>query len=135
MIYPVHVSDKKCIDFLLIAGESKTHYVYINDFNRFMCNKTKNNKKPFCRYCLQCLSTEKVRTMVKINGKQSVKLRNGSIKSKNFFKQLAIPFKLYSDFESVLKEVKSNDKSNNASCTKIYQEHVPCNFAYKVVCN
>ena len=29
------------MDLLLISDQSKSHYVYIKDFNRFMCNKTK----------------------------------------------------------------------------------------------
>ena len=61
--YPVHISDKtfdKCIDLLLIADENKLHYVYIEDFDRFMCNKTKStNKKIFFRYYLHCYSSEK----------------------------------------------------------------------------
>ena len=32
-----------------------------------------------------------------------------------------------------MKGIKSYDK-NNASYTKKYQDHVPCSFAYKVVC-
>ena len=66
-----------------------------------MCNKTKNrNKKRFWKYYLQCSSSEKVlvkhkETCLKINGKQTVKLKSGSIKFKNHFKQLAIPFKIY----------------------------------------
>ena len=48
------------MDFLLISNENKSHYVYIKDFNRFMCNKTKNkNKKYFCKCCLQCVSSDK----------------------------------------------------------------------------
>ena len=48
--------------------------------------------KHFCKYFLQCFSGEKVliehkETCLKINDKQTVKLRNGSIKSKNHFKQ------------------------------------------------
>ena len=73
-------------------------------------------------------------TPLKIIGKQSVKLKSHSIKFKNHFKQLAVPFKIYADFESVLKEVKSNDKDNNASYTEKYQDHIPCSFAYKVIC-
>ena len=45
LTYPVHVSDEKfgnSMDLLLITDENKSHYVYIKDFNRFMCNKTKN---------------------------------------------------------------------------------------------
>ena len=30
------------MDLLLIADENKSHYMYIKDFNRFMCNITKN---------------------------------------------------------------------------------------------
>ena len=44
---------------LLLINENKSHYVYIKDFNRFMCNKTKSkNKKYFCKCCLQCYSSE-----------------------------------------------------------------------------
>ena len=49
------------MDLLLISDKNKSHYVYIKDFNRFMCNTTKNkNKKHFFNYCLQCFSSEKV---------------------------------------------------------------------------
>ena len=70
---------------------------------------------------------------LKINGKERVKLKIDSIKFKNYFKQLATPFKIYADFQSILKGVKNNDK-NNASYTKKYQAHIPCSFAYKFVC-
>ena len=55
---------------------------------------------------------------LKINGKQSVKLRSDSINLKNYFKQLAVPFKIYADFESILKRIHSDDKNNDASYTK-----------------
>ena len=68
------------MDLLLISNENKSHYVYIKDFHRFLCNKTKNkNKKHFCKCCFLCFSSEKVLIERKencliINGKQSVKL-------------------------------------------------------------
>ena len=68
-----------------------------------------------------------------MSGKQSVKLRSGSISFKNYFKQLPVPFKIYADFEYILKEIKSSDK-NNGSYTEKYQDLIPCSFAYKVVC-
>ena len=63
-----------------------------------------------------CFSNEKVlqehkETCLKITFKQTVKLGKASIKLKNHFKQLAVPFKIYADSESVLKSVKSNDKN------------------------
>ena len=35
------------MELLLISNENKSHYVYIKDFTRFMCNKTKNKKNFF----------------------------------------------------------------------------------------
>ena len=92
------------MDCSLISDENKSHYVYIKDFNKFMCNKIKNkNKKYFCKCCLQCFSSEKVliehkENFLTTNGKQSVKLRSGSISFKNYFIQLPVPFKIYADF-------------------------------------
>ena len=101
-----------------------------------MFHKTKNkNKKYFCKSCLQCVSSENVLTKHKenclsINGKQSVKLEKRIIDFENYFQQILVPFKIYTDFESNLKEVESYE-----SCyTKKYQDHAPCSFAYKVVC-
>ena len=68
-----------------------------------------------------------------INGKQSVKLKSGSISFKNYFKQLPVPFKIYADFKCILKGLKSSYK-NNGSYAEKYQDHVPCSFAYKVAC-
>ena len=70
---------------------------------------------------------------MKIIGKQTIKLKSSSAGFKNYFKQLAVPFTIYDDFESFLKGVKSND-NNNASYTENNLKHIPCSFAYKVVC-
>ena len=143
LIYPVYVSHQKledCIDLLMITNENKSHYVYIKDFNRFMCNKTKcANKAHFCKYCLQCFSSEKVlaehkETCLKINGKQTAKLKSGLIKFKNHFKQLVVSFNIHVDLECNVKRVRSSDRNNNTSYTEKHQAHIPCSFAYKVVC-
>ena len=64
LTYPIYLPNqefKDCMDLLLISNEDKSHYLYIKDFNRFMCYKTKNkNKKYFWKCCLQCFSSEKV---------------------------------------------------------------------------
>ena len=108
------------MDLLLISNENKSHYVYIKVFNRFICNKTRNkNKKYFCKCCLHCFSSEKILIEHKencliMNGKQSVKLKSGSISFKNYFKQLPVPFKIYAVLECILKGVKSSDKNNGS---------------------
>ena len=45
-VYSIYVSKyinriMYCKDLLMITDENKSHYVYIKDFNRLMCNKTK----------------------------------------------------------------------------------------------
>ena len=82
-----------------------------------MFHKTKNkNKKYFCRSCLQCFSVWKILTEHKqvclsINGSQSVWLEKGKTKFKNYFKQLAVLFKIYTDFESNLESAESYEGS------------------------
>ena len=110
--------------------------MFIKDFERFMFHKTKNkNKKCFCRSCLHCFSSESVlvkhkENSLSINGKQSVKLGKGIIEFENYFKQIPVSFKIYDDFECNLRDVEYYE----GSYTKKYQDHIPCSFAYKVVC-
>ena len=104
------------MDILLINNENKSHYVYINFFNRFMFNKTKHKtRKHFCRYCLQCFSSERVsmkhkEICLEINGKKSAILESCTIKFKNYFKQIAVAFKIYADFKSLLKKLQISDR-------------------------
>ena len=139
LVFPIYVSDQKfedSMDLLLLIDDDKSHYVYIKDFDRFMFHKTKNkNKKWFCRSCLQCFSSESVlikhkEDCLSINGKQSVNLEQGVIEFENYFKQLPVPFKIYADSECNLRDVEICE----GSYTKKYHEHVPCSFAYKIVC-
>ena len=105
-------------------------------FWQIYVSKTKNkNKKYFCKSCLQCFSSKNVLTEHKeiclnINGAQSIRLEKGTIKFNNYFKQIPVPFKIYADFECNLRGVESYE----GSYTKKYQDHIPCSFAYKVVC-
>ena len=86
--------------------------------------KTKNtfaSKNVLTKHKQACLS---------INGAQSVRLEKGTIEFKNYFKQIPVPFKIYADFECNLKNVECYE----GTYTKKYHEHVPCSYAYKVVC-
>ena len=70
-----------------------------------------------------------------INGKQSVKLEKSFISFKNYSKQIPAPFRIYADFEYILEKVDGDiERSTNSSYTRKYQNHVPCSFAYKLVC-
>ena len=140
VVYPVYLSDQcfnDALDLLLISNDFTSHYVYIKDFNRLMFNKTKNkNKKYFCKICLQCYSSENVileheKDCSLINGGQNVKLEKGFIEFKNFNRQIPVPFKIYADFECLLKSVDCGVDNDCFSYARKYQDHIPCSFAYK----
>ena len=114
LVYPVYFSDQcfnDCLDLLLISNNFTSHYVYIKDFNRLMFNKTKHKrKKYFCKSCLQCFVGENVlnehkKDCLLINKEKNVTLEKGFISFKNFNRQIPVPFKIYADFECLLKSV------------------------------
>ena len=98
------------MDLLLVNKEKKSHYVYIKDFNRFMLNKTNIKlKHTFADIVYNVLlmkeSCKNIKIYVKkIHGKQSLKFESGTIKFKNYFKKIAVPFKIYANFESLFKK-------------------------------
>ena len=138
-IYPIYLSDQSfndVLDLLLINN----HYLLIKDFNGLMFNKNESkNGKWFCKSCLQCFCSEKVlvkhsKDCLSINGKQRIKLEKGFIEFNNFNKMIPCLVKIYADFECLLKEVDSGIHNDCFSYTSKYQNHIPCSFAYKLVC-
>ena len=69
-----------------------------------------------------------------INGKQNVKLEGGFISFKNYSRKIPVPFKIYADFEYILKNVDNSTINKDISYKRKYQDHTPCSFTYKVVC-
>ena len=139
VVYPVYLSDKSfkdSMDLLLVSN----HYVYIKNFNRLMFNKTKTkNKKWFCKSCLQCFSSENVlveheKDFLTVNGCQGIKLEKRPIEFKNFNRQIPVLFKIYADFECLLRSVDCGVQNECFSYTSRYQDHIKCIFAYKFVC-
>ena len=139
VIFAIYLSDQSfnhTLDLLLVSN----HCVYIKDFNRLMFSKTKcKHKKYFCKSFLQCFSSEKVllehrKDCLLINGGQNVKLEQKVIEFKNFNKMIPAPFKIYADFECLLKSVDSGINNDCFSYTSKYQDRIPCSFAYKFVC-
>ena len=101
--------------------------------------KTKNaHKKHFCMSCLQNFTTKEILNKHKeqcllINEIQAVKYETGTIKFKNFDKQIPIPFKIYADTECLLIRIDIKE----VKYTKLYQKHIPYipnSIGAKLVC-
>ena len=50
------------------------------------------------------------------------------VQFKNYFKQIPAPFKILADFECILKSLESNE----GSCSKKYQDQIPCSNSWRV---
>ena len=85
----------------MITDKNESHCVYIKDFNRFIRQKIRiRNAFKKWKYCLQCFINKIVliehkETCLKVNDKQTVKSKAVSINFKNYFKHLAMSFKIY----------------------------------------
>ena len=97
--------------------------------------KKKKNRKNFCKNCLQCFSSGKIlvkhkEIWLKRNDKQTVHLKCGFIELKNYSRKIPAPFKIYDDFDCILKSISSNKGFDPEKC----QDHIPSSFYYKLVC-
>ena len=106
-----------------------------------MFRKTKNkNKKQFCKSCFQCFSSENVlikhkENCLSINGKQTVKLEEGIIKFENCFKQIPVPFKIYADFERIMKEYFNKNLIMSEEEEHLFQKRNSCWICKKFINN
>ena len=97
-----------------------------------MFHKTKNeNKKYFCKNCLQCFRSKNVLTKHKevclgVNGAQSVKLEKETIELKKYFKKILVLFKSYAEFEPNLPSVEIYE----GYYSRKYQHYNPRSFTY-----
>ena len=90
-------------------------------------------------YCLQSFTTEKIlknhsEICMVLNGKQAIKMRdkdNNKLKFKNSYKEIPVPFVIYSDFEAITEKLHGCQNNNVKSFTEEYQKHVDCSYAYR----
>ena len=144
--FPLYISKEKFEDqmnLLLITQDINKHYVLIDDFNKFMYNKTKHKqKKHFCMHCLQCFSSERVLTEHKdnclvINGTQAVKMPEKGkniLKFENYHKQQAVPFVIYADFEAITEKISGCKPNDDKSYTQEYQRYTDCGYMVIKLC-
>ena len=141
VIYPLCVNDSvvpgRHVDLLLHECYGDQHYSTIKDF-------TRNHGHAICcsKKCLHVYSTKELLATHAVDCCHVHHTKfplDPRCHFTNIQKQLTAPFVVYTDFESILKsvnegvDVTQGVSTGTASSTTVYQEHVPCSFAYKVV--
>ena len=145
-IYPLRITKMKAdrhVDLLFLSDQGNSHYCLIKNFNGLMHRYSKHqHKKNFCKHCLHAfhredLLQEHMPDCVEINGAQKTYLPDpddNNLQFTNYHKGLKVPFVIYADFESITQPIEQVQREETKSYTDGYQLHVPCGFAYKVVC-
>ena len=129
------------------------HYTTIKDFSRLVSSQISRRKRT--HFCYSCVHGFTNKELIKTHREQSCKTDDAQrpkvsiddpvLWFTNVHKQLKASFVAYVDFEFILKDVRDHEdkevdtKTNITksapdvdSKTKVYQEHVPCSFVFKI---
>ena len=129
---------------LLHERDGVQHYSTIKNFSRLISGQLSNHGHDIycCKKCLRAYSTEGLlpaHTVDCCHVQRTKFPQDPRCRFTNIQKKLSAPFIVYADFESILKpvnegfDVTQGVSTGTASSKTVYQEHVPCSFAYKVV--
>ena len=130
----------KTIDLLLIEEDDKKHYVYISNLSGLIVSGlTKYQKKVIlCRNCLNHFyDKDKYEYHLKMGCEEHLSTKiimpteeEKIIEFKNYSKMNKYPFVIYADFETL----NTNNEQKLGNKTKIYGEHKPISYCFKIVC-
>ena len=113
----------------------------MKNFNGLVSKQyNKNNNFFHCKRCLYGYSTKEL--LENYNKNCTTELtrialpeeKEKFMKFKNYAHQLKVPFVMYADFESLTVPIDSANNNVSKSYIETHQHHIPCGFAYKVVC-
>ena len=148
VICPHHVSSTlvpdRHVDLLLLERIGIQHYTTIRNSSKLVSRQISNNEHVVC-CCKQGLHAYSTQELLDAH---ATECRHGQrtkfpddprCRFTYIQKQLPAPFVVYADFDSILKPVdKDVDTLQGVevdveSLSHVFQEHIPCSFAYKVV--
>ena len=146
-VYPLRVSPYiknrvNKIKLMLIEEGEKSHYCLIQNLSRLISSQVNNHNGQcfICDNCLNPFNTDDSLNKHKeyCNTNECIKINmpeKGTIlKFKNFCNSERMPFMIYADTESLLKDIQNTSPDPGKSYTEKYQKHEPISFSYYVKC-
>lgn len=143
-VYPMIISKLSgvVIDLLLISDSTTKHYCWIKNFNRLCSGRTETCHHNMY-YCKRCLTGYREESSLKRHEEycshhdaQLIQTpeEGSTLKFKNYYRSMRIPFVVYADFESFLKPISTCQPDPKISFTNKLQQHVPSSFCYHIKC-
>ena len=145
MIYPLRVSSTlipdRHVDLLLFERNGIQHYTTIRNFSRLVSSQMSNHGHTVycCKQCLHAYSTLELLGDHATDCCQAQRIKSPDDPRclfTNLRKQLPAPFVVDADFDSILKPADKDTQGvvvGGESLSHVFQEHISCSFAYKVV--
>ena len=126
------------VDLLLFERNGIQNYTTIRNFSRLVGSQMSNHGHTvYCRkQCLHAYSTQELldaHATDCCHGQRTKFSEDPRCPFTNIQKRLPAPFVVYADFVSILKPVVEDVDTTQGFSTHVFQEHVPCSFAYQVV--
>ena len=144
VIYPLRIAKeekRRHVDLLLLKDEEKTHFCWTKNFNKLVSSQVSKNehKRVFCKRCLNPFTSEETLAIHKESCEQFEAVRIGmpkkgsKCKFKNMNRTTDVPFRIYVDFELILKPLEKLEQNEKESFTVKYQKHIPCGYCFHTV--
>ena len=145
-VYPLKVSRytgcEHDITLLLLKDGEKSHYCLIKNMSALLASQI-NDHKGTRNICLNCLNG--FNTKQSLDKHKEYCYNNDCVKTKmpepgtflrfkNFLHSEKVPFIVYADMESLIKNMDNCDPNPQNSYTKKYQKHEPISFSYYIKC-
>ena len=146
-IYPLRVSSTLVPDIHVdLIRDGVQHYTTIRDISRLVRRQLSNHGYTVhcCRRCLHAYSSQELfgaHALDCFHAQRTKFPEDPHCRFTNIQKQLTVPFVVYADFQSILRDeamdttqgVAAAGDDEPTAASGPYQEHLPCSFACKVV--
>ena len=145
-VYPLKISKytgcEHDIILMLIKDGENSHYCLVKNMSALIYSQI-NRHKEARNICLNCLNS--YNTKQALDKHKEYCYNNECVKTimpekgtflrfKNFLHSEKVPFIVYADMESLIKNMDNCDPNPKNSYTKKYQKHEPISFSYYIKC-
>ena len=143
-VYPLKVSKytgcEHDITLMLLKDGENSHYCLIKNMSALIASQI-NNHKGTRNICLNCLNSFKCKKSMEEHKEycynnecvKTIMPEPGTfLRFKNFLHSEKVPFIVYADMESLIKNMDNCDPNPEKSYTKKYQKHEAFSFSYYI---
>ena len=127
------------INLMMIENGERRHFCLIKSMSRLLAGLTKHGHTAYyCDFCLHRFARKETLDAHLVDceqhGAQKIKMPTDQwLRFDKHHFQLAVPYVIYADFESILVKRSTCQPDPSDSSTTAVANHLPCGYAYFVI--